>query len=376
MQYFVNMGLVSLYELKPPISKNKIQEITKAAIRAIKYYKHVVFGVEKFLTKCKPEYKLPGMYCIDSIIRQSQHQYKEKDVFAARFAVNMLQTVVNLMSCKAEDTMKIVRVMNLWIVQKVYDEEIVRPWLEYCRKAHGSRGVTAFLIILYFLFQDNMPHTPPLEAHEEVTEGGISEKETLEIITNMNLDLGGMFTQDPNLLKRLNKIINEKLVERRELDSRRQGNIKVSSSDRAVFRFFTSLVASCTLWFGRLPSNCSEEDIRMSVIDAGEPKRINIIPSRACAYVTMKDRKAAFRVMERLQRGIQVAKRNVKVSQGLKEKFMDYWDSDRGVSQIPHSKLPENLEPLLEGGQLDVETLPSHLSGTVYMPKIRSFLYS
>lgn len=52
----------------------------------------------------------------------------------------------------------------------------------------------------------------------------------------------------------------------------------------------------------------------MSVIDAGEPKRINIIPSRACAYVTMKDRKAAFRVMERLQRGIQVAKRNVKVS--------------------------------------------------------------
>lgn len=60
MQYFVNMGvyflfstfkLVSLYELKPPISKNKIQEITKAAIRAIKYYKHVVFGVEKFLTK-------------------------------------------------------------------------------------------------------------------------------------------------------------------------------------------------------------------------------------------------------------------------------------------------------------------------------------
>lgn len=83
-----------------------------------------------------------------------------------------------------------------------------------------------------------MPHTPPLEAHEEVTEGGISEKETLEIITNMNLDLGGMFTQDPNLLKRLNKIINEKLVERRELDSRRQGNIKVSSSDRAVFRIF------------------------------------------------------------------------------------------------------------------------------------------
>uniref|UniRef100_A0A0N5A8P1 CID domain-containing protein n=1 Tax=Syphacia muris TaxID=451379 RepID=A0A0N5A8P1_9BILA len=705
--------LVSLYELKPPISKNKIQEITKAAIRAIKYYKHVVFGVEKFLTKCKPEYKLPGMYCIDSIIRQSQHQYKEKDVFAARFAHNMLQTVLNLMSCKAEDTMKIVRVMNLWIVQKVYDEKTVRPWLDYCRETHGVdtdflhversvKGDAANLALYSKVLSKAdlakassqiqspplnesserkglLPRTPPLETGEEAMDGSISEKETLEIITNMKLDLGGMFTQDSTLLKRLNKIVNEKLIERREIDSRRQGNIKnllsrefdysdeedsgdedvkrlsveakpaeltkqqirgmaetvlrdegvkeeiqrmhterltamsqttiphfqsqaiqnalslpsnntpisiplnsveggesnvlsmnsmqpsfsirppalmpmgvqgsqmliggtngvpgfpqnilppgfnipppqhqqqplqsqhnismqnnaeasridvdqddrirrnsnrydldrdnrehhdnrnrdrredkrrsrferdergrdrtdfheydqrpskksrrsrsrerddprkdrrrTPSNDRCsrshgherdfensmhreierqrrkigipwppkeghllssskcytvvlINRFFfffeysiNVIVASCTLWFGRLPSNCSEEDIRLSVIEAGEPKRINIIPSRACAYVTMKDRKAAFRVMDRLQRNMQVAKRNVKARQGLKDKFMDYWDSEHGVSQIPHSKLPENLEPLLDGGQLDVETLPSHLAG-------------
>lgn len=43
--------LVSLYELRPPISKKKIVDITKAAMKAIKYYKHVVFGVEKFLMK-------------------------------------------------------------------------------------------------------------------------------------------------------------------------------------------------------------------------------------------------------------------------------------------------------------------------------------
>lgn len=72
-----------------------------------------------------------------------------------------------------------------------------------------------------------MPRTPPLETGEEAMDGSISEKETLEIITNMKLDLGGMFTQDSTLLKRLNKIVNEKLIERREIDSRRQGNIKV-----------------------------------------------------------------------------------------------------------------------------------------------------
>ena len=61
--------------------------ITKGAIRAIKYYKHVVQSVEKFIQKCRPEYKIPGLYVIDSIVRQSRHQFgAAKDVFAPRFA--------------------------------------------------------------------------------------------------------------------------------------------------------------------------------------------------------------------------------------------------------------------------------------------------
>ena len=44
--------------------------ITKGAIRAIKFYKHIVQSVEKFIQKCKPEYKIPGLYVIDSIVRQ------------------------------------------------------------------------------------------------------------------------------------------------------------------------------------------------------------------------------------------------------------------------------------------------------------------
>lgn len=37
--------------MKPPISKAKMTAITKAAIRAIKFYKHVVQSVEKFIQK-------------------------------------------------------------------------------------------------------------------------------------------------------------------------------------------------------------------------------------------------------------------------------------------------------------------------------------
>lgn len=96
--------LSGLYDNKPPISKAKMSAITKGAIKAIKFYKHVVHSVEKFIQKCKPEYKVPGLYVIDSIVRQSRHQFgQEKDVFAPRFAKNMQQTFANLFRCPPED---------------------------------------------------------------------------------------------------------------------------------------------------------------------------------------------------------------------------------------------------------------------------------
>lgn len=54
--------------------------------------------------QCKPEYKVPGLYVIDSIVRQSRHQFgSEKDVFAPRFARNIVQTFVHLFNCPVED---------------------------------------------------------------------------------------------------------------------------------------------------------------------------------------------------------------------------------------------------------------------------------
>jgi hypothetical protein len=36
---------------KPPISKQKIFDITKSAMNAIRYFKHVVLALEKFIHK-------------------------------------------------------------------------------------------------------------------------------------------------------------------------------------------------------------------------------------------------------------------------------------------------------------------------------------
>jgi len=40
-----------MIETRPPISKAKMMSITKAALKAIKFYKHIVMNVEKFINK-------------------------------------------------------------------------------------------------------------------------------------------------------------------------------------------------------------------------------------------------------------------------------------------------------------------------------------
>ncbi|XP_041109733.1 SR-related and CTD-associated factor 8-like isoform X2 [Polyodon spathula] len=131
-----NSELYSLNDYKPPISKAKMTQITKLAIKAIKFYKHVVQSVEKFVQKCKPEYKVPGLYVIDSIVRQSRHQFgQEKDVFAPRFSKNIISTFQNLYRCPSDDKVlteksKIVRVLNLWQKNNVFKSDIIQPLLD------------------------------------------------------------------------------------------------------------------------------------------------------------------------------------------------------------------------------------------------------
>lgn len=61
-----------------------------------------------FCAQCKPEYKVPGLYVVDSIVRQSRHQFgADKDVFGPRFTKNMTGTFENLCLCPTEDRVRI-----------------------------------------------------------------------------------------------------------------------------------------------------------------------------------------------------------------------------------------------------------------------------
>uniref|UniRef100_A0AAY4E8N7 SR-related CTD-associated factor 4a n=1 Tax=Denticeps clupeoides TaxID=299321 RepID=A0AAY4E8N7_9TELE len=137
-----NHELFSLMDTKPPISRAKMISITKSAIKAIKLYKHVVQIVEKFIKKCKPEYKVPGLYVVDSIVRQSRHQFgADKDVFGPRFTKNITGTFENLCLCPTEDRSKIVRVLNLWQKNGVFKIEIIQPLLDMAAGSSGSAAI-------------------------------------------------------------------------------------------------------------------------------------------------------------------------------------------------------------------------------------------
>ncbi|NWH29366.1 SCAF8 protein, partial [Chloropsis hardwickii] len=142
---FFFLQLYSLNDYKPPISKAKMTQITKAAIKAI---------------KCKPEYKVPGLYVIDSIVRQSRHQFgQEKDVFAPRFSNNIISTFQNFFRCPGDDKSKIVRVLNLWQKNNVFKSEIIQPLLDMAAGIPPP-VVTPVLPSTTAAMSNNTPGTP------------------------------------------------------------------------------------------------------------------------------------------------------------------------------------------------------------------------
>ncbi|KAA0701752.1 SR-related and CTD-associated factor 4 [Triplophysa tibetana] len=111
-----NGEMLSMMDMPPPISRAKMMSVTKAGIKAI---------------KCKPDLKVAGLYVVDSIIRQSRHQFgADKDVFGPRFLKNFSVTFQNLYECPVDDKEKILRVLNLWQKNDVFGMDIIQPLLD------------------------------------------------------------------------------------------------------------------------------------------------------------------------------------------------------------------------------------------------------
>uniref|UniRef100_A0A8C7XMF8 SR-related CTD-associated factor 4a n=1 Tax=Oryzias sinensis TaxID=183150 RepID=A0A8C7XMF8_9TELE len=376
------MRLFSLMDSKPPISRAKMISITKSAIKAMKLYKHVVQIVEKFIKKCKPEYKVAGLYVVDSIVRQSRHQFgPDKDVFGPRFTKNITGTFENLCLCPIEDRSKIVRVLNLWQKNGVFKIEVIQPLLDMAA-ASGS-GAAAFE-------SANEPGSSPPPAKEPVTVV-TANSSTTSVPPLQNSDafaaVAQLFQTSQGQQVGLNKLLDRfdyddepetgEETKKDETSSHKWFIVQALPlfllwlliKKKNIFLFyyfdpsFSPSVCSTTLWVGQLDKRTQQQDVASLLEEFGQIESINMIPPRGCAYIVMMHRQDAFRALQKLSRGpYKVNQKTIKIAwalnKGIKPEFKQYWDVELGVTCIPWSKVREDqLEELKEGGMLDSETL-------------------
>ncbi|XP_062511467.1 SR-related and CTD-associated factor 8-like [Corticium candelabrum] len=153
--------LFSIYETRPPVSKNKIVAITKLAIRSVKHYKHVVQIVEKMIAKCRPDYKVPGCYVIDSIIRKSRNKFGvERDMYSPRFAKNLLTTTRNLMQCIPGDEENIIRVLTIWQSKQLFSDDVTNSALALARQLTQSNKSSSTQKELAYTTADHTVSSP------------------------------------------------------------------------------------------------------------------------------------------------------------------------------------------------------------------------
>jgi hypothetical protein len=87
--------------------------------------------VEKFIAKSAAPYKIPGFYVVDSIIRQSKHQYSgPKEVYGPRFQSRLDKIFPHILECQDSDKPKVAKVLKLWMKNNVYPSEILAPYIQ------------------------------------------------------------------------------------------------------------------------------------------------------------------------------------------------------------------------------------------------------
>lgn len=94
----------------------------------------------------------------------------------------------------------------------------------------------------------SLPKTPSLgEPSDRAKKNELSEREVLNLLSQLKMDWGGTFRKNTSLLKRVQQIVNEKINERIEIDNRRQGNIKVIFCARTRIYYLKKKCASVCL---------------------------------------------------------------------------------------------------------------------------------
>ncbi|VDO04408.1 unnamed protein product [Rodentolepis nana] len=118
------LELKSILSNPLPLTKSKLASVVASAIRAVKYYKHVVQLVEKFIVNCPASHKVLGLLIIDAIIRHSKG-ISGADVYKRRFIRNIDTLFLAILKCLPVDKPLIFRILKIWREEIVYPVDLI-----------------------------------------------------------------------------------------------------------------------------------------------------------------------------------------------------------------------------------------------------------
>lgn len=101
-----------------------MESVVASAIRASKYYKHVVQLVEKFIVSCPASHKLSGLLIVDAILRHSKGS-NSADVYRYRFVRNINTLFLAISKSPPSDKPLIFRILKIWREEIVYPDNLI-----------------------------------------------------------------------------------------------------------------------------------------------------------------------------------------------------------------------------------------------------------
>eukprot|EP01044_Picomonas_judraskeda_P012868 COSAG03_NODE_1889_length_3389_cov_2.183891_2_plen_277_part_01 len=90
------------------------------------YYKGVVYELERFMRKARPEYRIPAFYLINAVCHASKNKMKDKDQYVARFMEKGMPGFESLAACDEGEKKQIAKVLIFWVDENIFPELFVR----------------------------------------------------------------------------------------------------------------------------------------------------------------------------------------------------------------------------------------------------------
>ncbi|KNE70678.1 hypothetical protein, variant [Allomyces macrogynus ATCC 38327] len=120
--------LRAVLDSRPPISASRVQSLTKAALKHAQspdLVATVAYLVARFVRKCPPEFKLSGLYLVDSICRASLAQFKDKDLYVRQFLGLLPGLTPEIAKGPDKDRERVKKLLDVWRANKVFPSEFL-----------------------------------------------------------------------------------------------------------------------------------------------------------------------------------------------------------------------------------------------------------